>query len=459
MCLASLAFASAQTREEVLQYWTKERLAGAKERPIVLDPVTGDSFDIEYVGNDGLYKLVLARVAPRTPVVQVESPSVGRQRNLEDGLTLSAPNEGETFFNPRTVIFKASVASASRADVSYSFVFEHDSTETSVIVAAEEIDSTGIASEMVGGFHYGNWTWRLEGTDAQNNVVDASVQRTFTISGSGFGERRLQTVVPQASWEFGGQVQNTVGKIFFTNRFLTEESVVRTADSACSGTLIKDNNTDISLILTAAHCLYSELLEGTFSWNVVFIPDYDNSPVSRNTSCVGYPCGCWTPSGAVALQEYNDFEFPFNLMYDYSFFIVKDVGDHGGTTCNGTEADEDYALDEAINATVFGNVGTAYLDDFTYALGYQGLFDRDLKYCAEISISKSDFIFDNGVGTYGWLAGCFLMGGTSGGGWFQNMNEATGQGVVVALNSFGFKDSGTVLHIFRSSLTRCSSPS
>ena len=462
--LATLAFANAQTqkREEVLQYWTEERLAAAKERDIVVDPDTGDMYDIEYVGDSGLYKLVLAKVAPRTPAVPVpvESPSAGRQRNLEDGLPPSAPKDGETFFNPRTVTFKAPVVSAGLSDtgISYSFVFEHDSTEALVTVAADEIDNTGIAKELVGGFTDGTWTWRLEGIDAQSKVVDASVRRKFTISGSGLGERRLQSNVANASWESGGQVQNTVGKLFFTNTFSMKKGVF-TADSACTGTLIKDKNTDTSIILTTAHCVYSQELEGSFSWNVIFIPDYENSESAKSIDCAGDPCGCWTPSGAVVLQQYADVAFPQNLKYDYALFIVNDVGDHGGTTCEGTEADQEYALDEAINATVFGNIGTDYFGDFIYSLGYPGMSERDLRYCAQPATPTS-FNFDPTI-TYGFLRGCDLAAGSSGAGWFQNMNEATGQGVVVAVNSFSISNRGTVsaFYVHTSSLTGCQSPS
>ena len=187
-----------------MNYWTKERRQEAKDALILLDPETGQAYDTLYVGDSGLFKLV---PVSRLDAPQAESPTVGRQRMLEGELSLSAPDEAATFVNPRTVRFEASVATLS---LSYSFVFEYAS-ESPVSVAIDQIDSvTGIASGKVGGFAAGRWTWRLVGTDATGSVVATSPRRTVTIEGTS-GRRLQQTNVSLAPWDFGGQVERTIG--------------------------------------------------------------------------------------------------------------------------------------------------------------------------------------------------------------------------------------------------------
>ena len=71
--------------------------------------------------------------------------------------------------------------------------------------------------------------------------------------------------------------------------------------------------------------------------------------------------------------------------------------------------------------------------DFTHALGYSYSDDPNLMYCAE------DMTTEGAVNW--WLPSCALSGGSSGGPWVQPMDENSGRGPIISVNSWGYTTS------------------
>jgi hypothetical protein len=71
--------------------------------------------------------------------------------------------------------------------------------------------------------------------------------------------------------------------------------------------------------------------------------------------------------------------------------------------------------------------------DFTHALGYSYSEDPNFMYCAEDMTTQ-------GAANW-WLSSCGLSGGSSGGPWVQPMDEASGSGPIMSVNSWGYTDS------------------
>ncbi len=61
----------------------------------------------------------------------------------------------------------------------------------------------------------------------------------------------------------------------------------------CSGTVVQDGTEGISIILTAAHCVYDDVNKA-FAQNVLFIPNQDETTgAGTDQDCSNDPLGCW----------------------------------------------------------------------------------------------------------------------------------------------------------------------
>ena len=104
------------------------------------------------------------------------------------------------------------------------------------------------------------------------------------------GDTTGTTAIPGASWEGGGLVADTTGKVLF---------VMGGSYYVCSASVVTDGAAGRSIVLTAAHCVYDETadMDEGFASNWMFIPNYDASPASLNESgsfCGDTEYGCWT---------------------------------------------------------------------------------------------------------------------------------------------------------------------
>ncbi len=192
----------------------------------------------------------------------------------------------------------------------------------------------------------------------------------------------------------------------------------------CSGTSVTDAATNVSVILTAAHCVYDDVYKA-FARNVLFIPNQAGTTGSgTDLNCSNDPLGCWAPAHGVVDSDWSSRKWPSNIPWDYAYYVVPSSGAHSGTAAGSD------SLEQAA-----GTLGISFsapaTGAYTHALGYSYDQDPNLMYCAE------------DMGTEGsanwWLSQCDLSGGSSGGAWIQPLQG--GSGPVISVNSWGYTTS------------------
>ena len=251
--------------------------------------------------------------------------------------------------------------------------------------------------------------------------------------GGGGGDGGGSTLVAGSSWKKGGEIDGAVGKVLFA---------LGTSYYVCSATVI-DDGSDLAngsaMILTAAHCVYDEANydandpEAAFADNWMFIPDYDDKPVSLTTDgsfCSTTAHGCWTPESMAVHNRYATAGGFNDQAVQYDFAVVR-VGPGGPLANSGLELDH-VVIEQKYDFSpvlIDGSVGG-------YAFGYPAQKKwkgNDLIYCAG-PIDGDPYNSDN---TYR-MNECKLNGGSSGGGWLSGFDERTGSGTVMSLNSYGY---------------------
>lgn len=218
-------------------------------------------------------------------------------------------------------------------------------------------------------------------------------------------------------WEFGGQVLKSAGRILF-----------ELADGwyVCSGTVVKDDTSDRSVVVTAAHCVYDDVAK-EFARSAVFIPNQDDGEAdTTDFDCSNDPSGCWILDHGVVDVDWTTRTFPDNIQWDYGYYVVADSGSHSASDLGFLG---DLALDEAMGSMAL-SFRTPTVGVPAHALGYSYNVDPEFMYCKEdLGTAGSD--------NY-WLGRCDMAGGSSGGPWVQPMDETTGDGQVFSVNSWGY---------------------
>jgi hypothetical protein len=244
--------------------------------------------------------------------------------------------------------------------------------------------------------------------------------------GGGGGEDDEGTTVKGASWEVGGDVAATTGKVLFEmsgSYYVCSASVVAD-DSAIDGD---------SLVLTAAHCAYDETNE-VFATNWMFIPDYDSAPAPLSTSsdafCDDTKYGCWVADALTVHDGYAS-AGSFNqqaITHDFAFATMSGGGHGAGTalldvpaTLEGAAAPS--AVFDTLNFTV-----DAYAFGYPAAKKYKG---KDLVYCA------GPVSTDANMSNLTYRLECGMTGGSSGGPWFSPF--AVDTGTLSSVNSYGYR--------------------
>ncbi|MFC9811658.1 trypsin-like serine peptidase [Streptomyces virginiae] len=225
-------------------------------------------------------------------------------------------------------------------------------------------------------------------TPAATSAAPTAVAPTAALSAAS------PTAFPQAggAWTGGGAVVKTSGRVFFTMGSRT---------ASCSGNSITSANG--STVMTAGHCVK---YQGAWHTNWVFVPAYNNGSA---------PYGQWSATKTFATDQWAASE---DMNMDVGLAVVAPL--------NGQ------TLSQAVGAQgVLFNGGynkKMYSFGFPAAAPYDG---TKLVYCS--GNSGKDFLLtkDHGLG-------CNMTGGSSGGPWFQDFNEATGLGTQVSVNSFGY---------------------
>lgn len=202
------------------------------------------------------------------------------------------------------------------------------------------------------------------------------------------------TSFPQAggAWTGGGAIVRTSGRVFFTMGDRT---------ASCSGDSITSANG--STVITAGHCVK---YQGAWHTNWVFVPAYDNGNA---------PYGQWPATKTLATDQWAASE---DMNMDVGLAVVAPL--------NGRKLSE-----------VVGAQGILFNGGYTkkmYSFGFPAAAPYDgtrLVYCS--GTTGKDFLL-----TKDHSLGCNMTGGSSGGPWLQDFDEATGLGTQVSVNSFGY---------------------
>lgn len=226
-------------------------------------------------------------------------------------------------------------------------------------------------------------------------------------------------------WSRGGDVQTAVGRIYF--EVPERPNLRKWIPAVCSGTVVTDQTTGRSNILTAAHCIY-DTAYSAFARNVLFIPNQaQTSSGGTDLNCTNDPVGCWVPSFGVVATGWASSD-PYD--WDFGFYVVPDQGAHVGANSSSD------ALDEAVRVLSISFSAPSIEDgqtgagsaDYSYALGYPLNLDPNFMHCAEDTTR---------IYTQMFLPSCWMRGGSSGGPWIQPMDVGTGSGPIISVNSYG----------------------
>ncbi|MGW6296650.1 trypsin-like serine peptidase [Streptomyces sp. NPDC055058] len=199
---------------------------------------------------------------------------------------------------------------------------------------------------------------------------------------------------PQAGgpWTGGGAVVQTSGRVFFTFQGRT---------ASCSGNAVTSQNA--STVITAGHCVK---YQGSWHTNWVFVPGYDNGNA---------PYGQWTATKTLTTPQWEASE---DINHDVGAAVVAPLN---GRTLTSVVGAQGIQFNGGYNKPM-------YAFGFPAASPYDG---SKLIHCS--GNSSKDFLFSQDHSL-----GCNMTGGSSGGPWFTGFDEATGTGLQVSVNSFGY---------------------
>lgn len=195
-----------------------------------------------------------------------------------------------------------------------------------------------------------------------------------------------------AEWTEGGAVASTAGRVFFT---------YDGRDASCSGNAVTSENG--STVMTAGHCVK---LDGAWHTDWQFVPGYTNGEA---------PHGEWAAESTHATPQWDESE---DMNYDVGAAVVGEVDGERLTDVVGGQG-------------LAFNAGTE-LD--VHAFGYPAADPYD----GEKFIYCSGTTFTVPIVTQAHGLGCDMTGGSSGGPWFTEFDESTGEGLQMSVNSFTF---------------------
>jgi hypothetical protein len=418
-------------KSKVVKHWTQDRMNQAIPRDLVIDPR-----GLGYLRKpDGSLQPHGHQIAAEQDASnrQPQGKPSGAADTMGPVISNMNPSSGATIDTSHT--FQATVTDIESGVKSVTFTIRYPNNTTTQSFNASQ-GSNDVWTVNLQGFSEGNWSWRVTAKDRVRKGggnTTTSDWVTFAVGsgggGSGGNEGTGDTVI-NSEWSSGGAVQTAAGRVYFEmpdhRKWKFWQGYV------CSGTVVTDTYTDRSIILTAAHCVYDDVNKA-FARNVLFIPNqaetWGSSGTDRN--CDNDPLGCWVPSFGMVDTDWAIRKFPDNIQWDYAYYVVNDFGAHTGVGDYG-------ALDSTAGSMAIqfdppahddGTTGSGSAD-FTHALGYSYDVDPNFMYCAEDMTTEGTVNW--------WLPSCDLSGGSSGGPWMQPMNESTGIGPVISVNSWGY---------------------
>lgn len=415
----------------VVEHWNAARRADAIPRDLVIDRrglgyLRRPNGELHPHGHD--VPAVATNRGDQTPFARAPGRGGGGSDSTPPTISDMDPGSGDQIGGSHT--FSAVVTDQGGVK-SVSFVIEYpDGTTTQTFAANPGANDTW--SVGLQGFSDGTWSWWVVAKDTAKRGGNTATSPAISFSvATGSTGNPGSDVITNASWTAGGAVQTALGRIYFEMPN-NAKGKGPWSGFVCSGTVVTDDSSDRSVILTAAHCAYDDVNKA-FARNVLFIPDQaGTSGSATDLNCNNDPLGCWVPSFGVVDEAWTTGVFPNNIEWDYAYYVVDDEGAHAGTQA------EYSALDKSAGSMII-SFNEPIVDDFepgagsgdyTYALGYSFNADPNLMHCAE------DMTTEGSVNW--WLASCELSGGASGGAWVQPMDIGAGNGPIISVNSWGY---------------------
>lgn len=420
MTTVSSAPLNKNQRLAIKKFWTKERLEKAVPRDFVID-----GRGLAYVrGKNGqLSPHGHSVAAEKKGLINTKRPGGGSGGDTEPPVISEMnPSSGSTIGASKTFSAKIEDASGIKS-VKFDITYPNGLTQSYTPTNTDP--ENNIWSQDFTGFTDGSWTWEIiakdNGDRGGNTDIKSISFMVDTNSGGGTGDNDFP-VIGDEGWS-GGSVQTAAGRLYFT---------MDGSEWICSGTVVTDEVSGRSTVLTAAHCIYDDVNKA-FATYALFIPNHENNPY-----CNSDPSGCWVMDFGVVDIDWTTSTFPNNIPFDYGFYVVYDEN-------------SDRALDNVAGSlpTGFFTPETDNLPaSYTHALGYSGDKDPFFRYCAESVTKKTSStgrgknrtVFDNW-----WLSQCGLTPGSSGGPWIQPMeldeySYQFGSGPIISVNSWKYSD-------------------
>lgn len=435
LTLPAQTFAAHDTKttnkSRIVEHWTPARRAAAIPRDLVID-----KRGLGYLRlPDGSFQpyghQVAAEVRADNNTGQPRAKPGSNNDTSPPVITDMDPANGAVIGASHT--FSAKITDQSGIK-SVTFIIRFpDGATTQKFTPSESSDNTW-STKLQGFTDSSDWAWWIEAKDNSggrgNTATTEHVGFGVDTGSSGGGNPASGDTVTNAEWTAGGDIQSAAGRIYFEMPSNRKHKGPWTG-YVCSGTVVQDETSGRSIVLTAAHCIYDDVNKA-FARNVLFIPNQDGTSGSgTDQNCNNDPLGCWLTSFGVVDIDWTTRTFPDNIKWDYAFYVVDDIGSHAGPESFGTVLDtatSPQAISFTTPLTYDGAPGSDS-DDFTHALGYSYSADPNFMYCAEDMTENGQYNW--------WLASCGLSGGSSGGPWIQPM-DTSGGGPVISVNSWGY---------------------
>ncbi len=404
----------------MIAHWTPERMAKAQPRDLVIDHrglgyLKAADGSLRPYNHNRPYRLEQVATGAR---IMAKPPSGGDDT---EGPTISdpdrSPEDGDTA--GAAVSFLATVTDPSGVK-SVDIVIVYPDEVTTQTFAAGDLGDNVYGTEL-SGFTDGVWGWYVVATDnARRGGNTAISDTTFSLiidtSGGDPGGDPGGDIVTNSRWTAEGEIQLAAGRILFEMPTIRGRRITWDA-YVCSGTTVIDDNTQASVILTAAHCVYDDVAK-MFARNALFIPNQDGTTGNAtDDNCDNDPIGCFTPGHGVVDANWTTRTFPDNVEWDYAYYVVPGDGPD--------------SLEGKVNGQTIQFPAPTNPGDVTHAMGYSYSDDPFFMYCAEAMAVET-------TNVNWWLPNCGLSGGSSGGPWIQPMDEETGSGYVISVNSWGY---------------------
>ena len=416
-----ISAAPSEKSKRIVEYWTPERIKSAIPRDMRID-AQGRGFIRR---QDGSFiphgHSQLTQISSTKTKITPAKGKPGTGDNDGPSVAHIEPANGATIGASQR--FAANVSDPSGIkNVSIVITFPSGSTQSfSATNSSGDTWETALSGFTDGG----GWSWHVEARDNSGGRGNETVSSAWGFSVvTGGGGDPGGDVVTNSPWNHGGLVQQTAGRLLY--EMPSNQRRKRWVAYVCSGTVATDGTSGRSIIITAAHCVYDDANKA-FARNVLFIPNQnDTSGSGTDSNCGNDPLGCWTTAFGVVDLDWSTRTFPDNIDWDYAYYVVNDTGAHSGTSVGSDSLDTEVG---SMNIDFSGPV----VGDVTHGLGYSYSDDPNFMYCAEEMETEGSANW--------WLPNCGLSGGSSGGPWVQPMDEGTGDGPIISVNSWGYTGS------------------